>query len=65
MIYTKLTYGCVAQTIDSETGDCVQLQFIPDGRIERQDDSGEPIGEDASVELENVEKECSLDMVQP
>jgi hypothetical protein len=65
MIYTKLTYGFVAQSIDSETGDCVQMQFIPDGRIERQDDSGEPIGDDGSVELQNVEKECSLDMLQP
>ena len=65
MIYTKLTYGYVVQSIDSETGDCIQMQFIPDGRIERQDDSGEPISDEASLELQNVEKECSLDMVQP
>lgn len=65
MIYTKLTYGCVVQSIDSETGDCIEMQFVPDGRIERQDGSGEPIDDDAGLELQNTEKDCSLDMVQP
>jgi hypothetical protein len=65
MLYTKLTYGCVAQTIDSETGDCVSQTFIADGRIDRQSESGEPIPEDDAVELVNVEKDCPLDMVQP
>lgn len=65
MIYNKLTYGCVVQTVDSDTGDCMSVQFVPDGKIERQNEGGEPIGADDAVELENTEKECSLDMVQP
>jgi hypothetical protein len=65
MIYTKLTYGYVAQSIDSETGDCVSMSFVPDGRIERQTESGETFDGDGATELENTEKECSLDMVQP
>ena len=65
MIYTKLTYGCVAQSIDSETGDCVAVEFMPDGRVERQNESGEAISPDDAVELENMEKEIALDMVQP
>ncbi|HEY2586344.1 MAG TPA: hypothetical protein VGI81_11325 [Tepidisphaeraceae bacterium] len=65
MIYTKVTYGYVVQSIDSETGDCVEMQFVPDGRVERQDDAGQPIGDEACVELQNMERECSLDMVQP
>lgn len=65
MIYTKLTYGCVVQSIDSETGDCIEMQFVPDGRVERQDESGEPINDEAGLELQNMEKECSLDMLQP
>ena len=65
MIYSKLTYGYVVQNIDSETGDCVSMSFIPDGRIERQTDSGESFDGQDAAELENMEKECSLDMVQP
>ena len=65
MLYTKFTYGCVAQTIDSETGDCVWQTFVGDGRIERQTETGEPISEDDALELINVEKDCPLDMVQP
>jgi hypothetical protein len=65
MMYMKLTYGYVVQNIDSETGDCVSLEFVPDGRIERQDESAEPISPEDAVELENTEKETSLDMVQP
>ena len=29
MIYLKITHGWVAQHYDSETGDCVQQEFIP------------------------------------
>jgi hypothetical protein len=65
MIYNKLNFGYVVQSIDSETGDCVSLQFVSDGRIERQNEGGETISEEASVELSNVEKDCSFDMVQP
>ncbi len=65
MIYTKITYGYVVQNYDSETGDCVEQQFVADGRIERQDENGEPIPEDGLEELENMEKVCDLDMVQP
>jgi hypothetical protein len=65
MLYTKLTYACVAQTIDSETGDCVSQTFIGDGRVERQTESGDPIAEDDAVELINLEKDCPLDMIQP
>jgi hypothetical protein len=65
MIYTKLTYGYVAQSIDSETGDCVSMNFVPDGRIERQTESGEGFDGQDATELENMEKECTLDMVQP
>ena len=65
MIYSKITYGYVAQRYDSEPGDCVEQSFVSDGRVERQDANGEPIPEDQIEELENTEKECSLDMVQP
>lgn len=65
MIYRKLSYGCVVQSIDSETGDCVSVEFIPDGRIERQTEDGESFDGQDATELENMEKECSLDMVQP
>ncbi len=67
MIYVKMTHGWVAQHYDSETGDCVQQEFIPDENepVQRQDDSGELIPEDQQTELANVEKECPMDMVQP
>ncbi len=65
MIYSKITYGYVAQSYDSETGDCVEQTFIADGRVERLDSEGEPIPEDQIEELEHTEKECPLDMVQP
>lgn len=65
MLYAKMTFGYVVQNIDSETGDCISLEFVPDGRVERQNESGESIGSDDTVELENTEKEVSLDMVQP
>lgn len=65
MIYTKITYGYVVQNYDSETGDCVEQQFVPDGRVERQDESGQPIADTDIGELENIEKACDLDMVQP
>ena len=65
MIYAKMTYGFVVQSIDSETGDCISMQFVPDGRVERQKESGEDISPEEVVELENTEKDCSLDMVQP
>jgi hypothetical protein len=65
VIYLKLSYGYVQSSFDSETGDCISMTFIPDGRVERRDESGEAISEEDSVELENMEKEVSLDMVQP
>ena len=65
MIYNKFTYGCVVQSIDSQTGDCVSQTFVPDGRVERQDEGGQPINGDDGLELENLEKECPLDMLQP
>jgi len=65
MIYSKITYGYVIQTYDSETGDCTDQQFVADERVERQDQEGEPIPDDQIEELANTEKECSFDMVQP
>lgn len=65
MIYNKISYGYVIQSFDSETGDCVEQQFVPDGRIERQNAEGEPIPDTDLEELEKMEKECDLDMVQP
>jgi hypothetical protein len=65
LIYSRLSYGYVVQSIDSETGDCVSMQFVPDGRIDRQSDGGDSFHGDDAAELENMEKECSLDMVQP
>ena len=67
MIYLKLTWGYVAQRYDSETGDCVQQEFIADTSQppQRQDESGNPVGEAEAVELENTEKEAAMDMVQP
>jgi hypothetical protein len=65
MIYSKISYGYVAQSYDSETGDCIEQSFAADGRVERQDTNGEPIPAEQIAELENTEKECSMDMVQP
>ena len=67
MIYIKITHGWVAQHYDSETGDCVQQEFILDEQdaVTRQDDSGQPIPEEQQTELANTEKECAMDMVQP
>lgn len=66
MIYTKITHGWVAQQYDSETGDCVRQEFIPEeGAVEREDEEGNPIAPEQVEELEHVEKECPFDMVQP
>ncbi len=66
MIYTKLVHGWVAQQYDSETGDCIAQEFFPSVEIERQDEQGNPIEEPQRLaEMENVEKECATDMVQP
>ena len=67
MIYVKITHGWVAQHYDSETGDCVQQEFIPDEQeaVTRQNDAGQPIAEDLQTELANTEKDCAMDMVQP
>ena len=67
MIYMKIIHGWVAQHYDSETGECVQQEFIPDGEepVKRQDENGEPIPEDQITELANTEKEAPMDMVQP
>lgn len=67
MIYVKITHGWVAQHYDSETGDCVQQEFIADDQepIQRQDEEGKEIPQDQQTELTNTEKECATDMVQP
>jgi hypothetical protein len=67
MIYTRLTRGWVAQQYDSETGDCVRQEFIPEegGEPQRVDESNIPIPDGMVEELENTEKDCPLDMVQP
>ncbi len=67
MIYTKLTRGWVAQQYDSETGDCVRQEFLAEEGAEpqRQDESGAPIPDGEVEELENTEKYCAFDMVQP
>ncbi len=66
MIYTKMTRGWVAQQYDSETGDCIRQEFIAeDGAPQRVYENGEPIPDEDLAELENTEKECPFDMVQP
>ena len=66
MIYTKMTRGWVAQQYDSETGECVRQEFIADGaEPQRADESGQPIPDGEVEELENTEKHCPFDMVQP
>ncbi len=65
MIYYKILYGYVVQSYDSETGDCVAQEFVPDGKVVRQDEEGTPIPEGDALEYTNSEKECSPDMVQP
>lgn len=67
MTYSKITWGYVAQQYDSETGDCVQQEFVADATqpTQRQDESGSPIPDSDQVELENTEKACAMDMVQP
>ena len=66
MIYTKMTRGWVAQQYDSETGDCVRQEFVADeGDVQRVDESGQPISDADVEELENTEKHCPFDMVQP
>ena len=48
MIYLRMTHGWVAQHYDSETGDCIQQEFIPDETepVQRQDADGNPIPDD-------------------
>ena len=67
MIYIKITHGWVAQHYDSETGDCVQQEFIADEQepVTRQDDAGQAFSDEQQTELANTEKECAMDMVQP
>ncbi len=66
MIYTKLTRGWVAQQYDSETGDCVRQEFVAEeAEAQRVDESGQPIPDGEVEELENTEKHCPFDMVQP
>ena len=67
MFYTKMTRGWVAQQYDSETGDCVRQEFIPEdgGEPQRVDESNNPIPDGQIEELENTEKYCPFDMVQP
>ena len=67
MIYVKLTHGWVIQHYDSETGDCVQQEFVADEEQvpRRRDDQGQDLPEDQQLELSNIEKECAMDMVQP
>lgn len=67
MIYIKLIPGWVAQHYDDETGDCVQQEFLLDesAPVRRQNVEGEELPEDQVGELENTEKECPADMVQP
>ena len=66
MIYTKMTRGWVAQQYDSETGDCISQEFIPEeAPAQRVYEGGEPIPEGEVEELENTEKPCPFDMVQP
>ena len=66
MIYTKMTRGWVAQQYDSETGECVRQEFIAeDAGPQRVDESGQAIPDAEVEELENTEKHCPFDMVQP
>jgi hypothetical protein len=67
MIYFKTTWGYVSQRYDSETGDCVQQEFIADSaqQVQRLDEAGNAIPDGDQVELQNTEKECAMDMVQP
>ena len=66
MIYTKMTRGWVAQQYDSETGECVRQEFLAeDAEPQRVDESGQPISDGEVEELENTEKHCPFDMVQP
>lgn len=66
MIYTKMTRGWVAQQYDSETGDCVRQEFIAeDGAAQRVSENGEAVPDAEVEELENTEKDCPMDMVQP
>ena len=66
MIYYKMTRGWVAQRFDSETGDCIRQEFMPeDGQVAREDEQGNLIPPEQVAELEHVEKDCPFDMVQP
>ena len=67
MLYFRVTRGYVRQHFDSETGQPVQQEFIPDesAGAYREDEEGNPIPEDQQVELANTEKEFPMDMVQP
>ncbi len=65
MIYMKLTRGWVSQQYDSETGDCIRQEFIAEEEVQRVYETGEPIPDEDLAELENTEKECPFDMVQP
>jgi hypothetical protein len=65
MIYTKLTRGWVAQQYDSETGDCVRQEFLAEQEVRRLYEDGQDVADSEAEELENTEKPCAFDMVQP
>ena len=65
MIYAKMTRGWVAQHYDSETGDCVRQEFIAESEVQRVYEDGQPVADGEVEELENTEKYCAFDMVQP
>ena len=65
MIYLKMTRGWVAQQYDSETGDCIRQEFMPEEEVQRVYETGESIPDEDVAELENTEKECPFDMIQP
>lgn len=66
MIYAKITRGWVTQSYDSETGDCVRQEFTSEDTVaQRFDEAGQPIPDGDVEELENMEKPCPFDMVQP
>lgn len=64
-MYTKIIHGWVEQIYDSE-GKPLEQTFVPSGNVDRRDENDDPIEDPVAVaQVEDKEKLCATDMVQP
>jgi len=46
MIINKITYGFVVQTFDSQTGKCLEQEFIAGDQVDFEDRNGQQVDDD-------------------